>query len=345
MGVSHQETGDKKGESIVAGEVTRRAFVRNSVLASAGAAIALGADGGRHPAQAAEAPAAGASTQPKDSMPMGKVGDMEISRLMLGGNLLSLYHHSRDQSYVHRLVKEYNTDKKIQETMILAESMGINTMSGHSHPNIMKNVKMHRDKNGGKMKWIICPTADIEKPAEYDKNIQELLDAGTDALYIWGVHTDQLVSKGKPEIIAKAVEMAKAHGVPCGVGAHDLRVIEYCEKQKVPTDFYIKTLHHHDYPTGPRPDEIKGPYNEYPGYWCSNPKETIELFKTVEKPWMAFKVMAAGTIPPQNAFKYVLENGADFVLAGMFDFDIAPDVKIIKDILAANPKRVRPWRA
>jgi hypothetical protein len=270
---------------------------------------------------------------------------MEVSRVLLGGNLLSLYQHCRDQRYVFRLVEKYNTDAKIQETLALSESMGIDTMSGHAHPNIMKNVKMYREKNGGKMKWIICPIADIEKPAEYDKGIQELVDAGTDAIYIWGVHSDQLVAKGKADLIGKAVEMAKARGVSCGVGAHDLRVIQECEKLQVPADFYVKTLHHHNYPTGPRPDEIKAPYNEYPGYWCSQPNETIEFFKTVKKPWLAFKVMAAGTIPPEDAFKYAFENGADFVIAGMFDFDVEPDVKLINNILAGEPKRVRPWQA
>jgi len=328
----------------MAGEVTRRTFVRNSVLASAGAAMALGADAGKQLAQGATAPAASAPTQPKGTIPKGKIGNMEISRLVLGGNLLSHYQHCRDQLYVFRLVKEYNTDAKIQETLALAESMGINTMSGHSHPNIMKNVVAHR-KNGGKMKWIICPIANIENPAEYDKNVQELLDAGTDAIYLWGAHTDQLVAKGKADLIGKTVEKVKARGVPCGVGAHDLRVIQECEKQKVPSDFYLKTLHHHNYPTGPRADEIKEPYNEFPGYWCSQPKETIEFFKTVEKPWFAFKVMASGTIPAEDAFRYVIENGADFVLAGMFDFDIVPDAKLINEILAAQPKRVRPWRA
>jgi hypothetical protein len=127
---------------------------------------------------------------------------MEISRLVLGGNLLSHYQHCRDQLYVFRLVEKYNTDAKIQETLALAESMGIDTMSGHSHPNIMKNVIAHR-KNGGKMKWIICPTADMENAVEYDKNARELIDAGTDAVYLWGARTDPLVAKGKADLIGK----------------------------------------------------------------------------------------------------------------------------------------------
>ena len=61
--------------------------------------------------------------------------------------------------------------------------------------------------------------------------------------------------------------------------------------------------------------------------------------KTVEKPWMAFKVMAAGAIPPKNAFRYAFDNGADHILAGMFDYEIAEDVKIAKAAIAAAATR------
>ena len=37
--------------------------------------------------------------------------------------------------------------------------------------------------------------------------------------------------------------------------------------------------------------------------------------------------------------------GADFVLAGMFDFEAAEDVKVLKETLAGVAERARPWRA
>ncbi|MGC8989146.1 MAG: hypothetical protein ACP5MD_03395, partial [Verrucomicrobiia bacterium] len=76
-----------------------------------------------------------------------------------------------------------------------------------------------------------------------------------------------------------------------------------------------------------------------------NPEETAAFMKQVKKPWIAFKTMAAGAIPPADAFNYVFANGADFVLAGMFDFEIAEDVKIACEAFQKARSRERPWMA
>jgi hypothetical protein len=54
--------------------------------------------------------------------------------------------------------------------------------------------------------------------------------------------------------------------------------------------------------------------------------------------------MAAGAIHPRDGFKYAFENGADFVCAGMYDFQMVEDVNIANEILAGNLNRVRPWK-
>jgi hypothetical protein len=320
--------------------ITRRSFVKSTVLSSASLALALNASAQDKKSEEA-APAAAPAGLAK-----GKIGKLEISRLILGGNLLTHYTHSRDLKYVYTLAAKYNTDEKIFETLALAEQHGVNTVSMHNPPHPISLLRRYRKERGGKIQWIICPTAKVEPGLdEYRRHVDELLKDGCEAIYLWGVHSDSLVSGGKMDLVAQAVELPKKLGVPSGVGAHDLNVIKACEEHGVPADFYIKTFHTHSYPTAPKPDELTQAYNEFPGYWCKNPQETADFMKTVKKPWIAFKTMAAGAIAPKPAFRYAFLNGADFVLAGMFDFEIADDVATIKETMQGLESRARPWVA
>jgi hypothetical protein len=322
-------------EQLMQPEMTRRSFVKEALLSSAGLALALNARGEDQPQPAAAA----------GPLPKGKLGKLQVSRLILGGNLLTHYTHSRDLQYVYALAAHYNTDEKIMETLAKAEECGINTVSMHNPEHPMSVLRRYRKERGGKIQWIICPTAPVEPDmAKYREQVEGLIADGCEAIYLWGVHADPLVSDGKMDLVAQAVELPKEFGVPSGVGAHSLDVVKACETQGVKADFYIKTFHSHNYPTAPKPEQIKGAYNEIPGYWCSNPEETAAFMKTVDKPWIAFKTMAAGAIAPQMAFRYSFFHGADFVLAGMFDYEIAGDTKIAAEALASIKERARAWK-
>jgi hypothetical protein len=317
--------------------IARRDFVRQTALTSACLAAGLNVHA------RAEAPPAAATA---DTLPKGRIGKLEVSRLILGGNLLTHYTHSRDLQYVYRLAARYNTDEKIMDTLALAEKQGINTVSMHNPEHPISVLRRYRRERGGKIQWIICPTAKPEPDmAKYREHVEALIKDGCEAIYLWGVHADSLVAEGEMDLIAKAVALPKEFGVPSGVGGHSLDVVKACEKHGVNADFYIKTFHHHSYPTGPKPDQIKGAYSEFPGYWCASPQETAEVMKSVNKPWIAFKTMAAGAIPPKNAFRYAFNNGADFVLAGMFDFEIAEDRQHACNAIAGCAERTRPWKA
>lgn len=320
--------------------MNRRSFVKSSLLGSASLALALDSRA-QEPSKPAAAPSAA-----NDALPKGRIGKLEVSRLILGGNLLTHFTHSRDLQYVYRLAAQYNTDEKIMETLALAEKQGINTLTIHNPPHAISVLRRYRTERGGKIQWIVCPTAPVEPDmAKYRHDVEALMKDGCEAIYLWGVHADSLVAQGKMDLVAKAVELPKEFGVPSGVGAHSLDVVKACEQHGVKADFYIKTFHHHSYPTGPKPDQIKEPYKEFPGYWCANPQETADVMKSVKKPWIAFKTMAAGAIPPKNAFRYAFKNGADFVLAGMFDFELAEDAQHAREAFASYPERDRPWVA
>ena len=149
------------------------------------------------------------------------------------------------------------------------------------------------------------------------------------------------------------VDLIKAQNVPAGVGGHSLNMPMACEKNKVNPDFYVKTFHRDMYWSA-TPQDRRKEYDwmgssdhdaNHDNMWCNNPEETAAFMETVEKPWVAFKVMAAGAIQPRMAFTHAYRHGADFIIAGMFDFQVETDVKIAIEALKNVSGRKRPWRS
>jgi hypothetical protein len=326
--------------------LSRRGFLNQS-LAAGTAGVLTGA------AAATEQGPTVTSVKPADSvkaaaLPCGNLGSARISRLLLGGNLIGGYMHSRDLKYVNSLFRAYATDEKILETLAVAERHGINTVfeTGGDF------VKRYNRERGGRMQFI--PHIEIKTSwtrQEQADHIKQQVDTGAVALYVWGVSSDPLIRDGQVGVLGKVVEMAKKHELPVGVGSHSLQVPIQCEKAGVACDFYVKTLHSDDYFSA-TPKELRkefiwleGGKGWYDNMWCINPEETIAFMQTVAKPWVAFKVLAAGAIPPAQAFPYAFRNGADFIAVGMFDFQINADCELAGRAIRHHQKRTRPWRA
>ena len=134
-------------------EVNRRSFMKQSLAASAGGVLAV------NTGQAAEAKGPAIKVEPnsKAKIPMGKIGKLEVSRMLLGGNLLTHYTHSRDLKYVYNLTAHYNTDEKILETLAIAEAHGINTLSIHNPPGIVSMLKRYRKRTAARSSGSSAP--------------------------------------------------------------------------------------------------------------------------------------------------------------------------------------------
>jgi len=264
--------------------------------------------------------------QSAGGLPVRKIGNVSVSRLIIGGNPISGNAHSRDLPYVSSLMTKYFTDEKCVETLQICEQCGINTLQFRTDSNIVRILDKYW-KQGGKMKWI----AQI-KPRKHDisdimNDIRVAFDNGAVGGYLQGQVADRLVREGRIDLVQKGFEAIKANVTITGVGGHSLDVIVACEKAGIKPDFYMKTLHRGDYWSANRQ-----PQND--NIWSVTPEKTIEFMKKVKSPWIAFKVLAAGAIHPRDGFKYAYENGADFICVGMFDFQVRENVIIAKDILA-----------
>jgi hypothetical protein len=150
--------------------------------------------------------------------------------------------------------------------------------------------------------------------------------------------TDRLVQDKDFDTIRAGLDLVRKHDLPVGLAAHHLETLKACVAEKIIPDYWFKTFHHHNYWSA-RPGE-----KEKDNIFCREPEETVAFFRDRPEPFMAYKVLAAGAIKPQDGFRYAFENGADFICVGMYDFQIVDDVNICNAILDGELKRIRPWR-
>ncbi|MFZ0426791.1 MAG: DoxX family protein [Acidobacteriota bacterium] len=286
----------------------------------------------------------------KGELPKGRIGDHEISRLVLGGNLIGGWAHARDLIYVSSLFRAYNTERKIFETLMTAEAAGVNSINigFPSNPVLQKYKKV----TGSRIK-VICQVApDLEKN-DYFVNIDKAIDFGVDIIQIQGNQCDWLVRDKRIDVIDKMMDRIRRQGYTAGLASHTVDALIACEEEGIIPDYYMKTMHHDRYwsahPIENRvPFEVDGEqyldHNRFHNnIFCLFPERTVEFVQRATVPVMGFKVLAAGAIQPEDGFRWAFENGADFICVGMFDFQIVKDVNIVLDVLKDLPARDRQW--
>jgi hypothetical protein len=288
----------------------------------------------------------------KGVLPKGKLGKHEISRLVMGCNPMGGWSHSRDLPYVGELSKHWHTEKKMKETWALAEEAGVNFCNLVEFQ--YKTFNEFKKETGSKM-MNVCQCS-IGEPNDRLKPVKKAVADGADFIYIQGENVDGLAKTNTIDVMLKTVDYIRSQGMLAGVGAHSIKTIHASLDVGVRPDFYYKTFHHDNY-WSVTPAENRKEYPTYPvtritdrnqwndNMWDQYYRQTIETFKSIEVPMFGFKVLAAGSIPPENGIRWAYENGADFVCLGMYDFQVVDDVNIAIDILGSLGKRERPWRS
>lgn len=282
-------------------------------------------------------------------IPQGNLGgEKMVSRLIMGGNLISGWSHARDLIYVSSLFKAYNTKEKIFESLMLAEKAGINTITIYvSQFPVINAYKKRFGSNLQTMSEIIPTKKDL-----YGQ-VDQVIDSGVDYILIQGAACDHRVRDGEIDVVMKCADYIKRQGYPVGLGAHSIQALIACDEAGIDPDFYFKTMHHDQYWSA-HPKVNRHPFvwgsdenidhdQFHDNMWCLFPEKTIDFIQKARKPVIGFKVLAGGAIHPEDGFQYAFDNGADFICVGMFDFQIVEDAnQAIRSIEKAK-NRNRFW--
>ena len=336
----------KSNKEIKSGSCTRRQVLKNlavlPLIGIAGNRLVAGESSFLPPSEALQ--------ELNGVLPKGKLGKHEISRLLIGSNPINGFAHSRDLSYVGPLFRAYNTEKKVFETLMMAEQAGINTIgSGFASLALIAKYK----KSTGSKILVIGQVGLVRNSTNIFEQFDQSVDLGVDLIQLHGEWTDRLVVDKRFDDIAKLLDYVRSKGMTVGMGAHMVDSQIACEEKGIIPDFYMVTMHHSNYWSA-HPIENRVAYESigtkqadhnkwHDNCFCTFPDRTVEFVNRTTVPVMAFKTMAAGAIPPKDGIRWAFENGADFVNAGMLDFQMINDINITIDILNNLPNRKRKW--
>ena len=287
-------------------------------------------------------------------IPTGKLGKLTVTRLIAGHNLVGLQAHSRDLIYTSQLLRAYFTDDKVLECYQKYEENGINTSMLRVEKRSLDLAKRYMKERGGKLQWMAQL---VVNEADQMHDLELAAEAGVVAAHVRGLEGDSLFKKDRMDVIAKTLENIRKAGMVAGLATHSLDPLIAAENIKLDADYYMKTFNSAQYwSAGPpavqdpnwKPTKTQLVQSEYgpathDNIWETTPRQTADFFAKINKPFVAYKVLAAGAIHPRDGFKYAFEKGADFIIVGMYDFQVKDGANYTKSLLAGKLDRSRAW--
>lgn len=257
----------------------------------------------------------------ESSLPTVPFGDIEITRLISGGNpLCGNSHYSGD---LDGDMRSYFTAEEVVRYFHKLQTEGINTLQARGdYHRILYWLELFR-REGGKLHWIVQTASEMH---DVHQNIRILAAAGADAIYHHGSRTDNLWLEGRIDEVQDYLKTMRDAGVRVGLGTHNPEVIEYAEEHDWDVDFYMACVYNLNRKIresklvgGPLAEQTKEDFYE------EDPPRMYEVIRNTPKQCLAFKILGASRRcatqeDVAEAFREAFANikPHDAVVVGMF---------------------------
>ncbi len=256
----------------------RRDFLKGGV-AGAACAIAGGFSGA-----GASALGSGQVTAAPPALPTVRLGTLEVSRFILGSNPFWGYSHK--SAALDEEMKRWHTDERIMQILDEAAECGVTALASPPDERWVKLWARYRDKGGRLKIWISqCHGMPEQMLTEIDRSIK----GGAQAVFIQGQRVEEQFDAGKFDVLRSWLDRIKGAGLPAGCAAHNPEIHPELERRKFPTDFYYQCFYYvsrsEDYPAAER-------------------ETAVATILKIDKPVIAYKILAAGRLPASEGFEY-----------------------------------------
>jgi len=274
-----------------------------------------------------------ASAVEAGTLPTVPLGKHRVTRLIVGSNPIRGYSHFNRQYNEHMV--EWYTDERAAQVLLACQKAGINTFqSSYYQPRLLRHLELLR-KQGGTLQWICLTSAGDVIPQMENQTAEWLRDGQFPAIETaaklnpigmvhHGADTDFIVRAGKIDYLKTYVDKVHDTGFPAGISVHNPATLEAIESKGWGVDFYMTCIYNLDRTR----EEFKKEFGMVPvgeTYFEEDPPRMCEMIRKVNKPCLAYKILAAGrkcNSPRvvREAFEWVFTNikPTDAVIVGMY---------------------------
>ncbi|NSW56041.1 MAG: hypothetical protein HPY44_08510 [Armatimonadetes bacterium] len=240
-------------------------------------------------------------------LPTIAIGNYQITRLTIGGNPFSGFSHQTPERDAAML--DYYTTERIKQVLFECQEAGINTCCLRTDAHIWRMLREFRNE-GGTLQWI----AQMGVGAEgFEANVKAAADHGAIAYYIHGAVTDECFKTGDYSLIARMIDSIHEQGLLAGLAGHVAASHVAVFQAGIPADFHVVCFYN------------CGSLHAGGGerFDPADPPVAVDAIRRITKPCIAYKILGAGRVDAEAAFRFAYENikPTDAANVGMFTGD------------------------
>ena len=248
-------------------------------------------------------------------LPTMKIGDLEVTRLIVGSNPFTGKSHLDSGTDLD--MKNHFTDERAFAMLKKCEEVGINAVQSRGSLPVMDLIYRYR-KNGGNLLWLAQTGKNL---TTFDEELDEMMKYEPSALCIHGELADDLFLTNRLEMLSVLLNKIRKKGLPVGICSHFPEVLTYAEENRLAPDYYMASVYNL-FQTDRSNDTVKtGERFEY-----SDVPKMYKVIRSLSAPTIALKILGAGRrCSTQDEVKasfieaFSSIKKGDGVLVGMFD--------------------------